>query len=1038
MRKVALPLLALIPAACHTAAPATKAPVVVATQASVDPVVHAAEIPLGPGKVRFVLFPSDVHANDALGLGARGRLYVGEGGERWLLERDDAAPVPAAQLAPEDLVAAREIGGAILLLGASGAVYTAKAPLADIDAKRPPPAEMRSVSAGREVFVGVTKDGRVLRTTDGGKSWAKVALPKTDALPVAALFSDRREGLVLAAPQRVFATQDDGASFEAIASPVAARGLHRGSQDALFVDGRGLAPAGADGTSSPIATTAAKLVRDGGAPRLAPAPRTTASSWLSLPQNIPFLGHAVAIRDGRAALAGGKLHEIVLTDVDDATVVALATTEPGKLPVVRAIPGLKECDDIHLAGAAGVLYAACSEHHETQSGKLARSMRVRRSDDAGATWSDAGVLDLGATSATARLWALGKQGWLAATSEDGVVVRTSGKPFVPSLSGTQEAPILQQVLVAAGGERVYALATVADRLALLVSKDAGKSFVSRPLPEIEPEAFPFDPGPGFAVEEREGKAPSVTIYTPFEGLVRYETVDDGVTFTKTQLPIPATVLSMAGARGLASDGVIGWETIDSGRTWTEVAMPTRRGSSGSDDLACWEGGCVIADRGARLGWEIAGPADVKPWSEPAPQQAAAPTPTRTLTCTIGGAPVSLGRPTPVLVEVGPHAWLAVREDRETGAASALVPVAPKAGAVDLTTREIALLPKGKGDAVLWSAATPGGAVALRFAAKPKNSATSDVEIAWYVASTGKVHRATLDGAATADPALHDREPDGAPRAKATAVIVPGFGVWVRPSAVKGNQDLWLVREGGAKGKKVALPKPWPAGPLSGARVGGQSLVFALHREWNDAQNAVLGVLDDAGTAWSHAVWSAWPSLTPRAGAAARSTLVPSLAALGGKPSLVVAQPGDEALGPHAWALPIDATSIQGGLVEPVALPLYDALAGKGGDEKVCAPKATGAAIEIPYPAAGRPKVVVRDGGSSRSYAYSNAIVKLGKAKEACASSLVVVTGSIATTPTTDQVVIPLDDLEHATVFRTKYAGKLRAHEAVAASCAFAK
>jgi hypothetical protein len=204
-----------------------------------------------------------------LDLGDDGALYVGSDGLRELV-KGDGPPALAPTPAPLDF------GGILKTKDATFAfvtfesdVYIGRDPLGVLEAHEGPLSlaagaraeyKMRCgiggyadcfvqqskgrfpwITTGRVAILGVTDDGRLLRTTDYGGSWHEVAYAgskKPFGRPRSVELDPQGHGLLLHFPQRVYITHDDGATWSELASPsIGAWKIVRDGADRLWLGG---------------------------------------------------------------------------------------------------------------------------------------------------------------------------------------------------------------------------------------------------------------------------------------------------------------------------------------------------------------------------------------------------------------------------------------------------------------------------------------------------------------------------------------------------------------------------------------------------------------------------------------------------------------------------------------------------------------------------------------------------------------------------------------------------------------------------------
>lgn len=909
-----------LPLSFFSCAPAVNGPSVVGPAPSTSTSASASTSALaggavsgvtGGGKVPMVLFPLGFDPAEERVLGPGEKLYVGDGGERWIVREKEGSPMQheaAKQLAPESLVAARQVPEGWVFLGVTGTVFTAKTPLGPLDSQRPAPRAFRAVSAGKDAFVGLTPSGELHRSVDRGKTWSEVALPSKHATSL--LLSSVGQGLVLA-PPLVFATLDDGATFARVASPIGAMRLRLGQNESVVVEGLGfLGPA-----------------KPGGPPRLSnyatgaleAGPKITAETkggrTLYFPYDGPHLAHASAIADGKATLAAGVVYEPFVDSSGDVPWWRLSTYELGQSPSISTLGLPPACADAFASSAGALALVACVADADPEKPNSKPQLIVTRTEDRGKTWAVEPLVEF--EGSLKRVRAIGKTAVLletdySAPAPHGLWIRTGkAKPVRVDLKlGKDEAaPNFAQIVASDDGSRVFATAARTTKNAegdevtkqhLWVSKDGGRTFTSRALPDPD-DLVVADP----VSLQVEGNI--ATLIVPYDQrMVRYATKDDGATFDRAFVDLEADQISMAGERGLATTAGKAFETVDGGRTWTKVTMPTRR-RFGFDAIACAKAGCVLGDRGVRLGWEVAGPADVKPWkpeapTAPSPKPKAGPP----IACTTGAKPAKLG----ALEQLQ---W----SDRrvfgvlrgEDGAFDVVIAEANAAG--EAGTRVVPLFGKGKAKTKYSSAihATVDGVLVAR-AIPSDTGGPTDVEVAFFTAPTGKVTTATLPKAVTFPKPVGKKPPTT--RLELRAVVVAGLGAWVFV-----GDKLHSVGVNG-KVSTPPLPEKLPIGEnYLGVRGAGVSHLVAFH-PIGAGLTAFVGVLDDGGKTFSSNAY----------GLAADAVGAYGVTTLAGAPYLTVSIKATEGTEGHAYALRIDAK----GTGDPLPLIAASPLAACAGND----------------------------------------------------------------------------------------------------------
>lgn len=965
------------------------------------------------GKAPYVFFASASRiVGDALTLEDGSTLYAMEGGVRFLAKGSPVVYRSAESFVDDDFVAIRKTpDGKLAFLGASGSIYLADTPLGAFASARTPPGTIRRATAGRSAFFAITHAGELIRSTDAGASFAPVKLPRGGAMVIDLAIDDAGAGLALAAPEQLFETKDDGATFSLVpAPPSGVMRVHRADGGSVLVEAT-TAKTSKWGTS--LSGELRAIVNDGARARLEARPGLRKRAATLTTSEAP-LGYADAIAGGRGALIGSTYLELAVGD-DETTPLALTRVElPSRATRTIATP-IKGCTASVLA-AAGSFYAiACTINAPgTDGAPDANELEVWASEDAGKAWKRVGWL---AMAHEPRLWATAKgaiviSGACAATKDcraPSALIRPPGGAFRALRPDATHAWDLEQVVSSGAGDRLYAYAVERDaeqieaKPVLLVSTDAGARVVGKPLPWPDATAVSVR---ALAVEEG-ASAPTVHVFGTGDAMTRWTSRDDGASFDPLPLPLEYAGFSFGGRHGLATDGGLTFETPDLGKTWGVVTVPS------ASSFACSESGCLIGDVAFRAGFELAGPADARP---PKPVDA------RSTLDAAAAWRCTVEPPAPkrALLREGQHAltaprvgvaWIGTVADGPTGAAKVVEASAPSAAA-PVALKEVPLFAAaqpGKGEAASTVRATPQGVWAVRYrfardaaaaptakpgAPRPMPTARAsssakpptdkppsgkpaapparkvDVEIAWYVAATGKVARATLAGAEGLEPDAHLLARKGYFDAKASAWIAPGYGLVVRPFASRHDEPLWLLSEAG---KATALPPL--AEPSSARRVAVRG-AGALHLlSVNDnAGQVFVATLDDGAKAWKTRVIAAWPSSV---GSPFGARLSPFAA--GADASFAFAVGGDPRTPSRAFAIPLR----DDGPIAPAPLPTQRELSNPArACDGAAGARAARARLSLPYGQGTRHPIVVVDGAQTRALATWDAIAELDLAAPA--------------------------------------------------------
>ena len=793
-----------------------------------------------------------------LDLGASRKLYLTTTGERWMSNHD--ALVAAPTLAPGPLAGALQDPGGFTFLTTRGRVFRAAQPLGELTlvGSLPVAPGVQSVASAGKAALLVLAGGVLHRSIDRGSSWSKVALPAGAFHLASVALGPAGEGILVAHPQRVFVTSDDGATWSPLSTPgvgasqaVTDTNGHvflRGSQDSAVL-AKGQLTAGSHPTNSLPSTKAAVNF-----------------SW----------GTRWAIDDERVAVLTqqGKDHEL--------RVGPLSALGP-PVPV-----DLGDCQQPQLALHAGRVVIACDVNG---SGKGLTTTRILVSDDRGKSFREEATLPSGSPESGQELVA-GPRGFLfvnrrcsyAKSQRECVPARVrpagfdsfvplthAGLPIGGSLvkNGLSMDGTIEQIVLSKAGDRYYVLVSdytsqavysggiEESELALRASID-GPSYGNRPM------ALAVDDGGHIVLARRRT-----------DGWLVRRVREDGTDASTSWVPIGFEQLVLHGSRGLGvtADGQA-FETADAGYHFREVAAPTRV----AHDLPflCGPLGCVVGHR-IREGWDEAATGGVLVTASPAaevsqpssnPYQHRRPpgaksvygTPFR---CSLAGPKLALGR-VPFVGYANNAKWTSFLMEGKDAFA---FPTAKDDGSIgvkllarnkkEFAAREVALLgpepTDDKGTVLTRTEAQQGGVVAVRYqttksAGSGKTSDPVDVELAWWTAHDDKVHRAKVA----------DHPPFRLPTRwqNESTTWLDKDGLWFR-GGHDGTAPLLFLRGGTAKAEEIPWPKTsdYAPGGYGVVRTGTRIVLFSRSEQNADAARIWV---KDGDAPWVKHVWTLAP------------------------------------------------------------------------------------------------------------------------------------------------------------------------------------
>jgi hypothetical protein len=588
------------------------------------PVAHApppaAAPPLAPAvPARWAFAAPPDKIVDTLDLGDAGVLAVGDHGRRQLYHgtsRTDASvpfPHTLAAILRDDagrVAFVTEDGGVDVASDALGPLVTLrKGPLGEL----PPWIRVTSIARGRAAILITASDGRVLRTTDFGATWTAVdyaGSPRPYGTVASVALDRRGHGVLLHVPQRVFVTQDDGATWTPAPSPpMGAYAALHDADDHVFVRGFHDAAARLDGD---------RLVPTPDAPKpfvVPPAPPPP-------PPSSPD--------DAVHVLAGDHVVELVATrHRGQPSTIAVRSTRLGEPPgdgvTVPALSTTRSLRGRLAAYGADLMFLrtdAATDDHTPPTATLVLS------SDHGTTWTSGPTLRFGDTQEYDPVVALGPHGWAYVPSVCGTPAGASQRVCLPPQVRAAGSTSFEDVRAPGflahsftfdeAHDRVYAIAEAApDDDADAGDDDTGPPRTKPIIYQSPLSKVDFTPT-GLSADSSGWTAPTLSVdpsgtlhvwrYEPDKNTYAVERRDrSGQALPKAYLPLRtlskagsvATPI-FAGLRGALFMGdAFSWETADGGETWARVPGP----GPWFNGAACSEAGCAGGPL-QRIGWDL--------------------------------------------------------------------------------------------------------------------------------------------------------------------------------------------------------------------------------------------------------------------------------------------------------------------------------------------------------------------------------------------------------------------------------------------------
>jgi hypothetical protein len=784
-----------------------------------------------PGEWRYhPRQPSRLARAYPLPLGAK--LFVGELGERWLVEAKAERALPASILAPEALIGALPPRGAgWTFVGQSGATYDAESPLGPFLASSAPLERMAKVDSGVGNLLGVSRAGRLLSSQDAGGSWHAVGPPSTRFADVLLV---PPHALALAVPERIWWSADEGAQWQPLdAPPFGARTLER------------------DEDAGPIVVSAlgAYGVRFEGAPVISPLARSPRPDEPKLDVPPSEGPSAKALAGGHAFVSQGRYFEVEL----GVRAEVISGDFTGRL-ARRKLPTFSACQDLRVAGFGAWVYAACTR----ERGGPTRIYEFFRSEDGGESFERESYTVRGSDQAKL---ATGDGGTLVATGfclpeenvpgcrPRGILARRArGDAGAGSELYAAPAPALEDHALAltfsADGRTAYAVGqrTKSDSLFMFVSNDLTTGFDARPITRLDGEGATGSAQVAALTAATDGQVSLV--FTLPSGPARIGILDArGQTLSLNAAPIENASLGAYGARALAIGADEAWESLNGGASWDSIGRMPRSPCPNANarcaaPVQCTTRGCAIGDSSSRVGWRGQARLSTALLS---PAAAARSAPRRSVgkpfTCELSDPEWHALRgverlPDASQAALGKVSWYALSTDDATAGVGLWISDSERSANHDGVRFSELLAPKERASESAYLATLQvEGAAALRYEVPgaPPTSSThlQNIEIAWENLLDGSRGRGSIRDAGPFLPGDFAKGEGAARRAQTDLISIASGGIFVRPHKNPQHQQTTYFLDGSRISE--IPPLRWPSAPKGAssemARVGGHDLAL---------------------------------------------------------------------------------------------------------------------------------------------------------------------------------------------------------------------
>jgi hypothetical protein len=775
--------------------------------------------------------PAELNARYDLADG--GQLFVGDGGERWLLDADGRNAEPAGSLAPEALTGALQRDGQWIFVSPSGATYRADSPLGEFVNASAPAMPLALAATGKSNIAGVRMDGQLVVSSDAGLGYAEVG--PEGARFVAVLLAPPY-GVALQVPERLWWSADEGLSWKPLSVPAfGARGFARDGDQPIV-----------------LGTLEARRVELGAAPSLVPLARGLEPKSLAL-RGEPSLGpSADAVATGRAFSEDGRYFELV-----PGPKAKILSGELARPLAARSAPELEGCSDAKVAGHGAWVYVACTKHTTTST----RIYEFLRSEDAGLHFELEPYVARGNPEKLELAVGAGGALLVSGVCAPGVMV-----PSCNTQGLQRRARLDADAGATLGLELVPTPALDGDALAMTFSSDGRTAYVIGQRSKSDglfvfvgaSDAQRFDPQPLAQLEHVEGPRPTsvdalsaardghVSLVLSHPSGPRWLLVldADGRSLTLNAPPVANAAVAAYGTRALALGQDEAWESMDGGADWqslgrvpSDVCKLARRRCV--TNVFCQADGCTLGTTLTRVGWKgqrqsagaLLAPA---PRAGSGRQRATA----TGFSCDLGAnewQPLAgvQSAPSAAQAAIGRAEWFALASDDAT--ASASMWLASHGERVQVMRSPLLSESPRAADVAYYPALQVEGAAALRYrVASERGTAQArllDVEVSWdNLLEGGGVRRAHIDDAGPLVSGDFVTSRAGMHRAKPDLLSISSGGIYVRPHSAPGHEQTTYFLDG--RSQSTVPPLAWSASLAKAARsemarADGESLPLLL-------------------------------------------------------------------------------------------------------------------------------------------------------------------------------------------------------------------